>query len=175
MGPALSEKETTAYRQLTMRLRWPAQQTMPQMLYEVSHLAQRVTRASKDDYKNALKLHGRFLEEAMLEDQSCGIRSSEKASCLWCHILMPALARRRRADLSWDQSISSQQRESRRVLRKRQSLTLPRARALEWSARAWQLSLARSVWQLTATCTSDCWWICSAEGCTRFPVSGERR
>lgn len=64
MGPALSEKETTAYRQLTMRLRWPAQQTMPQMLYEVSHLAQRVTRASKDDYKNALKLHGRFLEEA---------------------------------------------------------------------------------------------------------------
>ena len=64
MGAALNERETTAYRQLTMRLRWPAQQTMPQMLYEVSHLAQRVTKASKEDYKTALKLHGRFLEEA---------------------------------------------------------------------------------------------------------------
>lgn len=59
----LNEKQTTAYRQLTQRLRWPAAQTMPQMLYEVSRLAQRVTCAGREDYQNALKLHARFLEE----------------------------------------------------------------------------------------------------------------
>lgn len=64
MGEKLTEKETTAYRQLTMRLRWPAQQTMPQMMYEVSSLAQRVTKASRKDYQEALKLHKRFVEEA---------------------------------------------------------------------------------------------------------------
>ena len=64
MGERLTEKEVTAYRQLTMRLRWPAQQTMPHMLYEVSSLAQRVTKASKKDYQEALKLHKRFVEEA---------------------------------------------------------------------------------------------------------------
>ena len=64
MGEKLSERQTTAYRQLTMRLRWPAQQTMPHLLYEVSSLAQRVTKASQADYKEALKLHSKFVSEA---------------------------------------------------------------------------------------------------------------
>ena len=64
MSEKLDEKQTTAYRQLTMRLRWPAMQTMLHMLYDVSRLAQKVTKASKEDYREALKLHQRFLEEA---------------------------------------------------------------------------------------------------------------
>ena len=64
MSGRLNEKQTTAYRQLTMRLRWPAMQTMPHLLYEVSRLAQKVTKATKEDYCEALKLHGKFLEEA---------------------------------------------------------------------------------------------------------------
>ena len=60
----MDEKQTTAYRQLAMRLRWPAMQTMPHLLYDVSRLAQRVTKASMEDYREALKLHQRFLEEA---------------------------------------------------------------------------------------------------------------
>ena len=64
MGEKLSERQTTAYRQLTMRLRWPAQQTMPHLLYEVSSLAQKVTKASQADYKEALKLHSKFVSEA---------------------------------------------------------------------------------------------------------------
>ena len=47
-----------------MRLRWPAQQTMPHMLYEVSNLAQRATKATYADYKEAVKLHQKFVEEA---------------------------------------------------------------------------------------------------------------
>ena len=43
LGEQLDDKQLTAYRQLTMRLRWPAQQTMPHCLYEVSSLAQRVS------------------------------------------------------------------------------------------------------------------------------------
>ena len=42
----LGPREVTLYRQLVMRRRWPAQQMMPRMLYEVSNLAQRVTKAT---------------------------------------------------------------------------------------------------------------------------------
>eukprot|EP00435_Cladocopium_sp_Y103_P057834 s201_g20.t1 len=62
-GP-LNPRELTLYRQLIMRLRWPAQQTMPHLLYEVSALAQRVSRAQHSDYKEAVKLHRKFKEEA---------------------------------------------------------------------------------------------------------------
>lgn len=62
-GP-LDQKGVTLFRQLTMRLRWPAQQTMPHLLYEVSSLAQRVTKATHEDYKEALKLTQKFIEEA---------------------------------------------------------------------------------------------------------------
>ena len=63
----LVPEDVTRYRQLTMRLRWPAQQAMPQKLYEVSALAQRVNKATYDDFKEAVKLHGSFLEEVEAE------------------------------------------------------------------------------------------------------------
>ena len=59
----LNAAELTQYRQLVMRLRWPAQLAMPQCLYEVSLLAQRVTRATHDDMKAAVALHKKFLQE----------------------------------------------------------------------------------------------------------------
>ena len=63
----LSPEDVTRFRQLTMRLRWPAQQAMPQKLYEVSAMAQKVNKATYDDFKEAVKLHGSFLEEVAAE------------------------------------------------------------------------------------------------------------
>ena len=60
----LGPREVTLYRQLVMRLRWPAQQVLPHLLYQVSNLAQRVNKATYADYREAVKLHGQFLEEA---------------------------------------------------------------------------------------------------------------
>ena len=59
----LKPADLTAFRQLVMRLRWPAQLAMPQMLYSVSSLAQRVSKATYADYQEAVGLHKRFLEE----------------------------------------------------------------------------------------------------------------
>ena len=59
----LDAKELTSYRQLVMRMRWPAQLALPQLLYEVSLLAQRVSKATHGDFKEALKLHQKFLDE----------------------------------------------------------------------------------------------------------------
>ena len=42
----LNPQQLTSYRQLVMRLRWPGQQSMPQLLYKVSKLAQHATRAT---------------------------------------------------------------------------------------------------------------------------------
>ncbi len=58
----LSPSELTSYRQLVMRLRWPAQLAMPQMLYSVSQLAQKVSRATHGDLQDAISLHQKFLE-----------------------------------------------------------------------------------------------------------------
>eukprot|EP00435_Cladocopium_sp_Y103_P009668 s4251_g2.t1 len=60
----LGPREVTLYRQLVMRLRWPAQQVMPHLLYQVSNLAQRVNKATYADYREAVKLHSQFLDEA---------------------------------------------------------------------------------------------------------------
>ena len=64
LAAPLNPKQLTCYRQLTMRLRWPAQIAMPHMLYEVSLLAQKVSCATGADYREAKKLHGRFVQEA---------------------------------------------------------------------------------------------------------------
>ena len=68
-GPLVG-KEKTLFRQLLMRLRWPAQQTMPHMLYEVSALAQRVEKATKEDLREVIKLHAKFVTEAE-EGRAC--------------------------------------------------------------------------------------------------------
>ena len=60
----LNPQQLTAYRQLVMRLRWPGQQSMPQVLYKVSKLAQHATRATMGDYKAALQLYEERKEEA---------------------------------------------------------------------------------------------------------------
>lgn len=60
----LNAKETTCFRQLVMRLRWPAQQTMPHLLYSTSSLAQRVNRATYGDFDEAVKLHKVMVAEA---------------------------------------------------------------------------------------------------------------
>ena len=62
-GP-MDPKGITLFRQLIMRLRWPAQQTMPHLLYQVSSLAQRVTKATFEDYREAVALTKKFVEEA---------------------------------------------------------------------------------------------------------------
>ena len=53
----------TKYRQLVMRLRWPAQQVMPHMLYEISRLAQRVSGATYGDFQDALKVYKMLIQE----------------------------------------------------------------------------------------------------------------
>ena len=60
----LTAHQLTCFRQLVMRLRWPAQLSMPHMLYEVSALAQKVSRATGADFKEAVKLHRKFVSEA---------------------------------------------------------------------------------------------------------------
>ena len=56
--------QLTAYRQLVMRLRWPGQQSMPQLLYKVSKLAQHATKATMGDYQEALRLYEEVKQEA---------------------------------------------------------------------------------------------------------------
>ena len=60
----LDAQQLTAYRQLVMRLRWLGQQSMPQLLYKTSKLAQRATKAMMGDYKAALQLYEECKEEA---------------------------------------------------------------------------------------------------------------
>ena len=62
----LTADETSQYRRLVMKMRWPAQHCMPQMLYSVSKLAQKVTKATVQDFKDALKTLSTMKEEAKL-------------------------------------------------------------------------------------------------------------
>ena len=49
----LSPKDLTSFRQLVMRMRWPCQHVMPEYMYRVSALAQRVSKANYEDVKTA--------------------------------------------------------------------------------------------------------------------------
>ena len=67
---ALEEEQRTAYRRLVMQLRWPAQHVLPERLYAVSELAQKVTVATMDDARSANKLLEEFkmmAEEGLME------------------------------------------------------------------------------------------------------------
>ena len=59
----LDAQELTTFRQLVMRLRWPAQLAAPKLLYEVSLLAQKISKVTHKDFKDALALHGKFRTE----------------------------------------------------------------------------------------------------------------
>lgn len=50
---ALSPGELTSFRQLVMKMRWPCQHVMPEYMYRVSALAQRVSKANQEDVKMA--------------------------------------------------------------------------------------------------------------------------
>ena len=60
----LEGRDLTAYRQLVMRLRWPAYQAMPHMLYTTSYLAGRASQAVYADFVDACKVHRTMLQEA---------------------------------------------------------------------------------------------------------------
>lgn len=49
----LSPKDTTKFRRLVMQMRWPAQHVLPEYMFVISHLAQRVTSAVGADAKKA--------------------------------------------------------------------------------------------------------------------------
>jgi hypothetical protein len=57
---ALTERETTAFRSLLMKLAWPVRHVLPELAYGVSYLSTVVTKATVEDAK---KLHG-LVEEA---------------------------------------------------------------------------------------------------------------
>ena len=52
----LTDKQRTAYRRLIMQLRWPAQHVLPERLFAVSELAQKVTVATTTHARQANKL-----------------------------------------------------------------------------------------------------------------------
>lgn len=52
----LSDSQRTAFRRLIMQLRWPAQHVLPECLFQVSSLAQKVTTATQADVREANKL-----------------------------------------------------------------------------------------------------------------------
>ncbi len=60
----LTPQETTAFRSLTMQLRWPAQKVLSQVLYGVSALAQRVNEACVSDLKEVNRLAELAVSEA---------------------------------------------------------------------------------------------------------------
>ena len=61
----LNAAETSQFRRLIMRMRWPAQHCMPQMLYYISKLAQEVNCATIHSFKEALATLQLMKEEAL--------------------------------------------------------------------------------------------------------------
>ena len=49
----LNSRDTTRFRRLVMQMRWPAQRVLPEYMYIISHLAQKVTSAVGADAKKA--------------------------------------------------------------------------------------------------------------------------
>lgn len=61
---ALTPQHVTAFRRLVMQMRWPAQHVMPEYMFVVSDLAQRVTRATYEDWKKATQVLREMKESA---------------------------------------------------------------------------------------------------------------
>ena len=163
MGEKLTEKETTAYRQLTMRLRWPAQQTMPHLLYEVSSLAQRVTKASKKDYQEALKLHQKFVEEMQAGRSSLHYPILKKTGKLF-------LATYFDASLGKEEDGRSQL-GAMHFLTTEEAIEGPQQAAVIDYSTAKSTRVVRSSmaaeWRWTSTCITGCWWTCWTVVCMK--------
>lgn len=63
-APKRSADDPLTEEEVTLKMRWPAQHCMPQLLYQVSKLAQRVTKAMVQDFKEALKALETIKQEA---------------------------------------------------------------------------------------------------------------
>ncbi|CAE7864387.1 TY1B-PL [Symbiodinium microadriaticum] len=63
-GELLAGPSLKAYRRLVAQLRWPAHHVLPELLFEVSCLAQRVSGAKTEDLKEGVALLARFHEAA---------------------------------------------------------------------------------------------------------------
>ena len=59
----LSPDQVTSLRRLVMKMRWPAQHTMPQVLYLVSSLAQKINHATISTFHEAIKVLNIMKEE----------------------------------------------------------------------------------------------------------------
>ena len=66
----LKNESLKAYRRLVAQLRWPAHHVLPELLFEVSALAQRVSGATREDLTTAVELLGR-LHTAAREGRAC--------------------------------------------------------------------------------------------------------
>ena len=60
----LGGQTLTNYRQLVMKMRWPVQHVLPEYMYKISALAQRVTKATHEDVKEANSLLAEMQELA---------------------------------------------------------------------------------------------------------------
>ena len=61
----LEGKQLSAYRRIIMQLRWPAHHVLPEFLYRVSEMAQRVGQATGGDLKHANKILHQMKEVAI--------------------------------------------------------------------------------------------------------------
>ena len=66
---ALTPQHVTAFRRLVMQMRWPAQHVMPEYMFVVSSLAQRVTKVTYEDWKKATQVL-REMKEAAKQGQA---------------------------------------------------------------------------------------------------------
>ena len=69
-GELLNTAALKAYRRLVAQLRWPAHHVLPELLFEVSCLAQRVSGATTEDLRAGVELLARFHEMAK-EGKAC--------------------------------------------------------------------------------------------------------
>ncbi|CAE7449079.1 TY1B-PR1 [Symbiodinium sp. CCMP2592] len=63
-GQVLKDSALKAFRRLVAQLRWPAHHVLPEFLFEVSALAQQVSKATKEDLKEGVALLERFHQAA---------------------------------------------------------------------------------------------------------------
>ena len=160
-GAALGEQDLTRYRQLVMRLRWPAQQVMPQLLYETSSLAQRVSQATVKDFKDAVKLYHKMVEEA----------NQGRARLRYPRVTgEPCLVTYFDASLGKEKDGKSQLGHihfftNKEVQKGPQAATVVDFGTIagpgEWSAPAWLLRATACRSLRIGICTAACWWRCS--------------
>ena len=129
---ALTPEEVSQYRRLVMKMRWPAQHCMPQMLYSVSKLAQQVTKATVQDFKEALSVLKTMRQEAEKDELAYGTARSRSRRWLYTATLMQAWERRILESHNWLPSTSLHQQNGPWVQLLQVWWNLPPTRAHGW-------------------------------------------